>query len=45
MGSADYTKEQAQALGNKLIAVAETRQDALAFISPYRGAFISDGTV
>ena len=45
MGSADYTKEQAQALGNKLIAVAETRKDALAFISPYRGAFISDGTV
>ena len=42
MGSANYTKEKAQALSNKLIAVAEARQDALAFISPYRKAFITD---
>ena len=44
MGSANYSKETAQALANKLIAVAETRQDALAFISPYRLAFLNDGT-
>ena len=42
MGSAAYTKEEAQALANKLIAVAEARQDAVAFISPYRGAAITD---
>ena len=42
MGSANYDKENAQALANKLIAVAEARQDALAFISPYRKAFITD---
>ena len=45
MGSANYSKEQAQALGNKCIAVAEARKDAVAFISPYRGAFISDSEV
>jgi hypothetical protein len=44
MGSANHTKETAQALANKLIAVAEVRQDAIAFISPHRGAFLSDGT-
>ena len=42
MGSAGYGKEEAQALANKLIAVAEARQDAIAFISPYRGAAITD---
>ena len=45
MGSANHTKETAQALANKLIAVAEERKDAIAFISPYRGAFLADGTV
>ena len=45
MGSANYSKEQAQALANKCIAVAEARKDAVAFISPYRGAFITDNTV
>jgi hypothetical protein len=45
MGSANYAKETAQALANKLIAVAEARQDALAFVSPYRLAFLSDGSV
>jgi hypothetical protein len=42
MGSAGYTKETAQALANKLISVAELRKDAVAFISPYRGAAITD---
>lgn len=42
MGSAGYSKEQAQALANKCIAVAEARKDAIAFISPYRGAAITD---
>jgi len=45
MGSANYGKETAQALANKLISVAETRQDAIAFISPYRLAFLNDGSV
>ena len=45
MGSANYTKEQGQALANKLIAVAEARKDAVAFISPYRKAFINDTSV
>ena len=45
MGSANYAKETAQALANKLIAVAEARQDTLAFVSPYRLAFLSDGSV
>jgi len=44
MGSANYEKESAQALANKLIAVAGARKDALAFISPYRKAFIVDTT-
>tara|TARA_Y100000389_G_scaffold191640_1_gene218154 strand:+ start:36472 stop:38883 length:2412 start_codon:yes stop_codon:yes gene_type:complete len=42
MGSAAYDKEDAQALANKLIAVAEARQDSVAFISPYRGSAITD---
>ena len=45
MGSANYTKENAQALANKLISVADIRKDCLAFISPYRGAFIADSSV
>jgi hypothetical protein len=45
MGSANYTKESGQALANKLISVAELRKDAVAFISPYRGAFLSDTSV
>ena len=44
MGSAAYSKETAQALANKCIAIAESRRDAIAFISPYRGAAISDTT-
>jgi len=42
MGSAAYDISTAQALANKLISVAELRKDAIAFISPYRGASLSD---
>ena len=48
MGSANYAKETAQALAEKVIAVAEARKDAVAFVSPYRQAFLNDsaaGTV
>jgi len=45
MGSANYPKEQAQALANKCIAVAEARKDAVAFVSPYRMAFLNDSSV
>lgn len=48
MGSANYSKNEAQALANKIISVAESRKDSLAFITPYRGAFLVDtvsGTV
>jgi len=41
-GSASYGKEEAQALASKLISVAEIRKDSIAFISPYRGAFLSE---
>ena len=42
MGSGNYEKEPAQALANKIIAAADARKDAIAFISPYRKAFITD---
>ena len=48
MGSANYAKEDAQALANKCIAVAEARKDSVAFVSPHRTAFLTDtstGTV
>ena len=45
MGSAGYAKETAQELANKLISVCEIRKDAIAFITPYRGAFLSDNPV
>ena len=44
MGSGNHTKETVQSLANKLIAVAEIRKDSVAFISPHRGAFLSDGS-
>ena len=44
MGSGAKSKNETQALANKLIAVAEARKDALAFISPYRGAAITDSS-
>jgi hypothetical protein len=48
MGSANYPKPEAQSLANKIISIAETRKDCLAFISPYRLGFVNDsapGTV
>ena len=45
MGSANYPKEQAQALANQCIAVAEARKDSIAFISPYRQAFLNDSSI
>ncbi len=45
MGSANYDKSTAQALANKIISIAELRKDAIAFITPYRGAFLSDSAV
>jgi len=42
MGSASYTQTEAQSLANKLIAIAELRKDAIAFISPYRSSQITD---
>jgi hypothetical protein len=44
MGSAAYDITTAQALANKLISVAELRKDAIAFISPYRGAALNDAS-
>ena len=45
MGSANYSLDDAGALANKCVSVAEARKDAVAFVSPYRGAFISDNNV
>ena len=45
MGSANYDIYSARALAEKLIEVAELRKDAVAFISPYRGAFLADSSV
>jgi phage tail sheath protein FI len=42
MGSVAYPKEQAQALAKKLMAVASSRKNSIAFISPYRGSMIVD---
>jgi hypothetical protein len=42
MGSAAYPKENAQALANKIISIAEARKDAVAFISPYRASSLTD---
>ena len=42
MGSAAHSKDEAQALANKCISVAEQRKDAIAFVSPYRASFITD---
>ena len=45
MGSANYPEYEAQAIANKIISVAELRKDVVAFISPYRGAFLNDSAV
>ena len=42
MGSGKYGEDKTRALAEKLIAVADIRKDVVAFISPYRGAMISD---
>ena len=42
MGSGKYGETSTRALATKLIAVAEARKDAVAFISPYRGAILTD---
>ena len=44
MGSANHQKEVCQSLANKIISVAEIRKDAVAFVSPSRGSFLSDGS-
>ena len=44
MGSAAYPMEHARALAQKVIAVAEGRQDCVAFVSPYREAFLNETT-
>ena len=43
MGSAKASQDNARALATKLISVAELRKDAVAFISPFRGAMITEG--
>ena len=42
MGSGKYGQDKTRALATKLIAVAEARKDAVAFISPHRGAILTD---
>ena len=44
MGSGKYPEDRTRALATKLIAVADIRKDAVAFISPHRGSMISDTT-
>jgi hypothetical protein len=41
MGSASYDKETCQALASKIISVAEERQDAIAFVSPYKNSMLN----
>ena len=45
MGAAHHVKHQSQAVAEKVIAVAEARKDAVAFVSPYRQAFLNDSSV
>ena len=42
MGSGKYGEDKTRALAEKLIAVADIRKDAVAFISPYRASMITD---
>ena len=44
MGAAKYSNAECQAVAHKAIAVAEARKDAIAFISPYRQAFLNDSS-
>ena len=45
MGSGKYGQDKTRALATKLIAIAEARKDAIAFISPHRGAILTDTSV
>ena len=45
MGSANYTKDEAASLGSLLSGIATRRKDAVAFISPYRGAFLTESAL
>ena len=45
MGSGAKTRNETQALANKLISVAEIRKDAVAFISPDKTTFITGSTL
>ena len=45
MGAAHHVKEQSQAIAEKVIQVAETRKDAVAFVSPNRTCFLNDSSV
>ncbi len=48
MGSGNHSMTETQNLAQQVIAVADLRKDSLAFISPYRGAYLTDtatGTV
>lgn len=45
MGSSNYPKETSQALAKQLISIAEERKDCIAFITPYRMAFLNDSVV
>ena len=42
MGSANYGKEATASLASQIISIAERRKDAVAFVSPYRGALLSE---
>ena len=42
MGAAFHDKFDSQAVAEKVIAVAELRKDAVAFVSPHRKAFLND---
>ena len=42
MGSGKYGQDDTRALATKLIQIAESRKDAVAFISPHRGAILTD---
>ena len=45
MGSGAKTRNETQALANKLISVAEIRKDAVAFISPDKTTFLTGSTL
>jgi len=45
MGSAAHSQDDSRDLAANLIAIAESRQDTLAFISPYRAALMTDTSV